>query len=82
MPEFSTRWIESGPTTREDWSSKRRLVTTCLVIWSPVIAAAATAAEPGPLATVPHRESGLRLEIGASPVQVDEPTRTSGDSAL
>ena len=49
MPEFSTRWIESGPITCDDSSSASRLVTTCFVNWSPASAAPTTAPRPDPL---------------------------------
>src|SRR5262249_33675456 len=79
MPEFSTRWMESGPITRDDSSRASLLVTTCLVNWSPTTAAATTAARPahchGPAAS-----DRSATETGARAF-VDEPTRRSGRGA-
>src|SRR6516165_2186153 len=76
MPEFSTRWIDSGPTTLDDSSRASLLVTACFVSWSPAIAATTTAASPahchGPAAS--ERSA---TDTGASAF-VEEPTRMSG----
>src|SRR5262245_12562500 len=68
--------MESGPMTLEDSSSASRLVTACLVSWSPATAAATTAASPahchGPAAS--ERSA---TDTGASAF-VEEPTRMSG----
>src|SRR5579871_4845399 len=75
MPEFSTRWIESGPITCEDSSSASRLVTTCFVSWSPATAAPTTAASPN------HCQGPAARERSATETArpwVEDPMRTSG----
>src|SRR5580765_4550696 len=78
MPEFSSRWIARGPTILEDSPSASRLVTTCLVTWSPMTAAATTAARPAHCQSPAPRERSA-TDTGTSAF-VDEPTRTSTGS--
>src|SRR5690242_16879777 len=76
IPEFCTRWIESGPITFSASSIRRRVRTRCFVSWSPAIADAATAARPS---QCHQRAPSFRCttETGVSAF-VDDPTRTSG----